>query len=72
MSCRWACAGAATGPAPLVALETVGDAAATYMDLARALRWDDFRWFARSRGMSPEAIDRLWRELQTRLRRGGR
>src|SRR5262245_28245299 len=38
--------------------------AAAYIDLARARRKQDFRWFARSQGMASGMIEQLWRELR--------
>jgi hypothetical protein len=40
---------------------------ATYLDLVRAHRHDDFRWLARSHGVPPERLDALWRRLLVRL-----
>lgn len=48
--------------------EGTAETAATYMELARQRREDDFRWFARSQGMTPEMVDALWRELCSRMR----
>lgn len=62
MSCRWTCGGV---PAPgEVAGIVRGAAAATYLELARARREEDFRWFARSQGMTGETIEALWRRLR--------
>jgi hypothetical protein len=40
-----------------------------YRELVEAGRWDDFRWLARSQGLTPERIVELWERLLARSRR---
>jgi hypothetical protein len=58
MTCRAACA-----PPMSKALATI------YRELAEAGRWDDFRWLARSQGLTTERIAELWARLLARTPR---
>jgi hypothetical protein len=39
---------------------------ALYRELAEAGRWDDFRWLARSQGLTSERTAELWQRLLPR------
>jgi hypothetical protein len=57
MTCRAACAPPL--PKPL---------ASVFRELAEAGRWDDFRWLARSHGLTTERTAELWQHLLARTR----
>lgn len=60
MTCRVACRTASE--------ETEGTALAeVYVDLFQAGRDEDFRWLARSQGLSADRADELWRHVARRL-----
>lgn len=60
MTCRVACR-----PASEVTESTA--LAEAYIDLFQAGRDEDFRWLARSQGLSADRADELWRQLASRL-----
>ena len=62
MSCRTACR-------PTVDAEQDTALAEVYVELFRAGRREEFRWLARSRGLSGTRVDELWQELTRRLGR---
>jgi hypothetical protein len=55
MSCRW-------GRAPTVRVVEDLSLCSVYRELARAGRWEDFCWLARSQGLSREVAAALWRQ----------
>lgn len=67
MSCRWTCT---SPPRALSSVEVDtrdSGIVAIYVDLAKSRRLDDFYWFARSQGVPPEKIDKLWHGILGRL-----
>jgi hypothetical protein len=43
-----------------------------YLELARAGRRDDFRWFALSQGVAVEMVEDLWRDTRAVVGAAGR
>lgn len=41
-----------------------GGSAEIYFELARAGRFEDFRWFALSQGVALEVVEELWRDTR--------
>jgi len=66
MSCRWGCATPAAEPTEAEA--DLPQTLAVYVELIRARRREDFRWFARSQGVPADRIDALWEGLSARTR----
>lgn len=67
MSCRWRCATASRAVGAADVDPGGSDTVATYLDLARAGRKDDFQWFGRSQGLPDDKIEELWRVIVARL-----
>jgi hypothetical protein len=47
------------------------ESAEIYLELARAGRREDFRWFALSQGVGLERVDKLWQETREIVGAGG-
>ena len=67
MTCRWTCDRSTVRRDQRELSLRGSETGVVYLDLAAAGRKEDFVWFARSQGVSPDRIEALWEAALARV-----